>query len=90
MQINSKNAREMNVTVISAFKYVTLHLEVTILGAEMDIGGQHHLNVGFLLRQGSHGGWCLLAVAVAVSLSLSHVKKLLGFCFKTWVFYFVN
>jgi hypothetical protein len=54
----------LNDTVISAFENVTLHLEVTVLGAEMDIGGQHHLDVSFLLREltgrvygGSHVGW---------------------------------
>jgi hypothetical protein len=28
-----------------------LHLEVTILGAEMNIGSQHHLHISLLLRE---------------------------------------
>jgi hypothetical protein len=62
----------LNVTVISAFENVTLHLEVTVLGAEMDIGSQHQLDVSFLLRElagrvcgGSHVGWFRRNVSAA-------------------------
>jgi hypothetical protein len=36
---------DLNVTIFAAFENVTL----TVLGAEMDITGQHHLDVSFPL-----------------------------------------
>jgi len=30
---------------------ISFHLEVTILGAEMNIGNQHHLHISLLLRE---------------------------------------
>lgn len=33
-------------TVVTALKSVTFHLEITVLGAEMDLGRKHHLYIG--------------------------------------------
>lgn len=33
-------------TVVTALESVTFHLEITVLGAEMDLGRQHHLYIG--------------------------------------------
>ena len=41
-------------TIRSAFPNVSLHLEVTVLGAEVDISSEHHLYVGLLLGE-RHG-----------------------------------
>lgn len=38
-------------TVVAALKDVSFHLEIAVFGAEMDLGGQHHLNIGLLLRE---------------------------------------
>jgi len=38
-------------TVRAALPDISLHLEVTILGAEMNIGSQHHLHISLLLRE---------------------------------------
>ena len=36
--------------VIAALEDVTLHLEITVLGTKMNLGCQHHLDVGFFRR----------------------------------------
>jgi len=38
-------------TVRAALPDISLHLEVTILGAEMNISSQHHLHISLLLRE---------------------------------------
>jgi hypothetical protein len=40
-------------TVSAALEDVTLHLEVAVLGAQLDVGRQHHLYVLLLLGQRS-------------------------------------
>ena len=41
-------------TVGAALKDIALHLEIAVLGAEVDVGGEHHLYVLLLLRQRAH------------------------------------
>ena len=38
-------------TVGAALEDVALHLEVAVLGAQLDVGGEHHLDVLLLLGQ---------------------------------------
>lgn len=45
------NPKTGKCTIISALEDVTLHLEVTVFGAEVDLGSQHHLDVRLLLRR---------------------------------------
>lgn len=45
------NRKKRGRTIGPALEDVSLHLEVAVFGAEMDVGGEHHLNVGLLLRQ---------------------------------------
>jgi len=47
--VQDRKKEKKLVTVVAALEDVALHLEVAVLGAEMDVGGQHHLDVGFLL-----------------------------------------
>ena len=41
-------------TVGAALKDIALHLEIAVLGAEVDVGGEHHLYVLLLLGQRAH------------------------------------
>jgi hypothetical protein len=41
-------------TVGAALKDIALHLEIAVLGAEVDVGGEHHLYVLLLLGQRTH------------------------------------
>jgi len=41
--------KECTHTIRAALPDIAFHLEVAILGAEMNIGSQHHLHVGLLL-----------------------------------------
>lgn len=38
-------------TVVAAFEDVSLHLEIAVFGSEMDLSGQHHLDVSLLLGE---------------------------------------
>jgi hypothetical protein len=41
-------------TVGAAFKDIALRLEIAVLGAKVDVGGEHHLYVLLLLGQSAH------------------------------------
>lgn len=48
--------------IVAALEDVSLHLEIAIFGSQMDLDGQHHLDVSLLLRQMAWwhdgGGFC--------------------------------
>lgn len=46
-----ENKNEMAYTVVAALKNVSFHLEITVLGTEMNFSRQHHLYVKLLHRQ---------------------------------------
>ena len=56
-------------TIAAPLEDITLHLEVDVFGAQVDMGGQHHLDIFLLLwelrRRGGGGVFhaCLLALA---------------------------
>ena len=45
-------------TISAALVYVALHLEVAVLGAEVDVGGEHHLDVLLPLGQRPRAAAC--------------------------------
>ena len=66
--------RRMLRTVGAALEDVALHLEVAVLGAQVDVGGEHHLDVLLLLGQRPrrasacrrrHGVWGCKGLVVA-------------------------
>jgi len=59
VKLDNLGSGKWNVTIIAALEDVSFHLKVAVFSTEMDIGGKHHLDIGFFLRKltrGSHGG----------------------------------